>query len=187
MKRKLDILLAVLLVLTVSVPSTSEATLKPATKATAKPIKSPPPKWPPTGFVAKDGVYAKITRGEELLGVLSDPKTTLASEIKLCKIYACGAVIVAAEKACQWWEIHSVVYGPTSDVDTATVRYGTIKTIAKSTYSRELKTILLKSKEPLITGIYISGIKIMCQRGATIIPYPSSSYLPDPARLKTSG
>ncbi|CAB4787270.1 MAG: hypothetical protein F2734_01560 [Actinobacteria bacterium] len=186
MKRKLDILLAVLLILTVSVPSTSEATLKPATKATAKPIPSPTPLWPPTGFVAKDGVYAKIPTGKELTGVLS-AKTALASEVKLCKKYACGAVIVAAEKACQWWEIHSVVYGPTSDVDTATVRYGTIKTIAKSTYSRELKVILLISKEPLITGIYISGIKIMCQRGATIIPYPSSSYLPDPARLKTSG
>jgi hypothetical protein len=82
---------------------------------------------------------------------------------------------------------NGVVPGIDQYVDTATVRYGTIKTIAKSTYSRELKTILLKSKEPLITGIYISGIKIMCQRGATIIPYPSSSYLPDPARLKTSG
>jgi hypothetical protein len=183
MKRKLDIFLAALLIFTVSVPTTSEATSKPATKATAKPIKSPPPLWPPVGFVAKDGVYAKIPTGKELLGVLS-AKTTLASEVKLCKKYACGAVIVAAEKACQWWEIHSVVYGPTSEVETATVRYGSTKTIAKSTSSQEQKTILLISKEPLVSGVYISGITLMCQRGASIIPYPSNSYAPDSARIK---
>lgn len=175
MKRCLSALLSLLLLLGFFAPTQSFSAVKS--------IPSPPPKWPPSGFVAKDGVYAKIPTGKELIGVLS-AKTTLASEVKLCKKYACGAVIVAAEKACQWWEIHSSVYGPISDIDTATVRYGSIKTIAKSTFSRELKTILLISKEPLISGIYISGIKLMCQRGATIIPYPSNGYLPDPARLK---
>lgn len=183
MKERLTLLLSVVLILGFGTPSVSDASLKPAAKASAKPIPSQTPKWPPVGFVAKDGVYAKIPTGKELIGVLS-AKTTLASEVKLCKKYACGAVIVAAEKACQWWEIHSVVYGPTSDVDTTTVRYGSTKTIAKSTSSQEQKTILIISKELLVSGVYISGIRIMCQRGASIIPYPSNSYTPDSARIK---
>ena len=186
MKKHLRILFAISLIFGVIAGASGAAAVKPAAKATVKPIPSPPPKWPPDGFLTKDGVYAKIPTGKELVGVLS-AKTTLASEVKLCKKYACGAVIVAAEIACQWWEIHSVVYGPVSDVDTATIRYGTIKTISKSTYSKELKTILLISNEPLVSGVYISGIKLMCQRGATIIPYPSNTYAVNPDRRKTSG
>ena len=89
--------LSVFLSSTFLLMSNSEAK---TTKKTATPIPSPSPKWPPVGFIGKDGVFATIPTNKELIGILS-AKTTLSSDVKLCKQYACGAVTVAAEKSCQ--------------------------------------------------------------------------------------
>jgi hypothetical protein len=143
-------------------------------KKTATPIPSPPPKWPPVGFIGKDGVYATIPTNKELIGILS-AKTTLASDVKLCKQYACGAVTVAAEKSCQWWEVRSVIYRADGDNKVA---IGKLFTISKGTNAQEIKTILMVSREPLADGITVGGIRVFCQRGATIVPYPTNSYEP---------
>ena len=68
-------------------------------KKTPSPIPSPQPKWPPVGFKAVDGVYAKIPTTKELVGLLS-AKTTLQAIVKQCQQYACGAVVVAATNGC---------------------------------------------------------------------------------------
>ena len=144
------------------------------TKKTATPIPSPTPKWPPVGFIGKDGVYATIPTNKELIGILS-AKTTLASDVKLCKQYACGAVTVAAEKSCQWWEVRSVVYRAENEEKVAV---GKLLTISKGTSSQEIKTILMVSRELLDEGISVGGIRVFCQRGATIVPYPTNKYEP---------
>ena len=141
---------------------------------TATPIPSPPAQWPPIGFVGKDGVYATIPTNKELIGILS-AKTTLASDVKLCKQYACGAVTVAAEKSCQWWEVRSVIYRAEGENKVAV---GKLFTISKGSNGQEIKTILMVSREPLADGISVGGIRVFCQRGATIVPYPSNSYEP---------
>jgi hypothetical protein len=144
------------------------------TKKMATPIPSPTPAWPPVGFIGKDGVYATIPTNKELIGILS-AKTTLTSDVKLCKQYACGAVTVAAEKSCQWWEVRSVVYRAENDEKVAV---GKLLTISKGTSQQEIKTILMVSREPLAEGITVGGIRVFCQRGATIVPYPTNKYEP---------
>ena len=163
--------LSVFLSSTFLLMSNSEAK---TTKKTATPIPSPSPKWPPVGFIGKDGVFATIPTNKELIGILS-AKTTLASDVKLCKEYACGAVTVAAEKSCQWWEVRSVIYRADGENK---VDVGKLFTISKGTNAQEIKTILMVSREPLADGITVGGIRVFCQRGATIVPYPSNSYEP---------
>ena len=108
------------------------------TKKTATPIPSPTPAWPPVGFIGKDGVYATIPTNKELIGILS-AKTTLTSDVKLCKQYACGAVTVAAEKSCQWWEVRSVVYRAENE---GKVAVGKLLTIQKALARKKLKPYL---------------------------------------------
>lgn len=146
-----------------------------AAKPSAKPIPSPSPKWPPTGFFGKDGVYAQIPTGKVLLGVLS-AKSALATEVRSCETFACGAVIVASEKACIWWEISSVVYGPKDLADLTKIKYGKLKTVGPPTKSRELKTILLISKEPLVKNVIVSDIKLICHRSAGEVPLIGNTY-----------
>ncbi|MEY3093817.1 MAG: hypothetical protein RLZZ317_320, partial [Actinomycetota bacterium] len=67
-----------------SLPSASATEVKVVAKKTAKPIPSPSPKWPPTGFKGKDGVYAKVPTRKELIGLLS-AKRTLQSIVKNCE------------------------------------------------------------------------------------------------------
>jgi len=94
-----------------SMSSSSTTTKKPTkkpvkkkkkVKKTATPIPSPSPVWPPVGFTANAGIYAKIPTGKELLGLLS-AKVKLAADVKKCEKNACGAVVVAADIQCRWW------------------------------------------------------------------------------------
>ncbi len=175
--RELQIAIASLIVLIFSLSSVTYAhtARKPSAKPSAKPIPSPSPKWPPKGFFGKDGVYAQIPSKKVLLGVLS-AKSALAAEVRSCEIYACGAVIVASEKACLWWEISSVVYGPKDLVDLTKIKYGKLKTIGPKTKSRELKTILLISTEPLVKNVIVSDIKLICHRSAGEVPLLGNTY-----------
>jgi len=96
--------------------ATAKATVKPKPKPKPKPKKtarkspSPKPKWPPAGFAIESGVYAKVPTSKELIGILS-ARSTLASQVEACTKFVCGAVLVAAETGCRWWEVNSRVYG----------------------------------------------------------------------------
>ena len=187
-----------------SVSSKTTATKKPTkkpvkkkkkVKKTATPIPSPSPIWPPVGFTSKGGIYAKIPTGKELLGLLS-AKVKLADDVKKCEKNACGAVVVAADIQCRWWEIRSTV----SMIDPADpakkLLLGSLRTTYNSLSPKTYANILLISDEPLYlpaaidpatnqelapvvrTGISIGGISATCHKAATNESIPTSIYTP---------
>ena len=183
-----------------SVSSKTTATKKPVkkkkkVKKTATPIPSPSPIWPPVGFTTKGGIYAKIPTGKELLGLLS-AKVKLADDVKKCEKNACGAVVVAADIQCRWWEIRSAV----SMIDPADpakkLLLGSLRTTYNSLSPKTYANILLISDEPLYlpaaidpatnqelapvlrTGISIGGISATCHKAATNETIPTSIYTP---------
>ena len=137
-----------------SLPSASASEVKVVAKKTAKPIPSPSPKWPPTGFKGKDGVYAKVPTRKELIGLLS-AKRTLQSIVKNCEEFACGAVIAAAETGCAWWEVNSQVFR-TNIEDLNPEQLGTLITYAKGSAKKAQTTIFLVSSEELLPEVYLS-------------------------------
>ena len=148
-----------------SAKPTTTATTKPKPKPKPKPRKkvkvspSPKPKWPPVGFEYEAGIYAKIPTSKELVGVIS-AKGNLASQVAACSKFICGAVQVAAEPGCLWWEVNSKVYGRNKEP------IGALRTIAGQSLAREVKTILLISPEPLESLEYISSIEVVCHQEA---------------------
>ena len=187
-----------------SMSSSSTTTKKPTkkpvkkkkkVKKTATPIPSPSPVWPPVGFTANAGIYAKIPTGKELLGLLS-AKVKLAADVKKCETNACGAVVVAADIQCRWWEIRSTV----SMIDPADpakkLLLGNLRTTYNSLSPKTYANILLISDEPLYlpaaidpatnqelppvarTGILFGSISATCHKSATNETIPTSIYTP---------
>jgi hypothetical protein len=145
--------------------TTSKPTVKPKPKPKPKPRKkvkvspSPKPQWPPVDFEYASGIYAKIPTSKELVGVIS-AKGNLASQVAACSTFICGAVQVAAETGCVWWEVNSKVYAQNKDL------IGTLRTITGASLAREVKTILLISPEPIATSEYVSSIEVICHQEA---------------------
>ena len=143
--------------------STTKAVVKPKPKPKPRPRKkisvSPSPKavWPPTGFKPDSGIYAKVPTNKELIGVIS-AKGNLATQVEACKKFVCGAVQVAAEQGCLWWEIDSKVYAQNKDL------VGNLKSATGGSIAREVKTILLISPEPLESLEYIDSIEVVCHQ-----------------------
>ena len=157
--------------------ATSVATTKPKPKPKPKPKKrkkikltpSPKPKWPPAGFANQEGVYAKVPSKKELVGVIS-AKKNLAAQVEACTKFVCGAVQVASEPGCVWWEVNSRVFAPDKTA------IGTLQTIAESSKPKEIKTILLISPEPLESQEYVSNVQVVCHQEAKPADYPSVTF-----------
>jgi hypothetical protein len=187
-----------------SMSSSSTTTKKPTkkpvkkkkkVKKTATPIPSPSPIWPPVGFTTKGGIYAKIPTGKELLGLLS-AKVKLADDVKKCEKNACGAVVVAADIQCRWWEIRSTVSMIDPSDPAKKLLLGSLRTTYNSLSPKTYANILLISDEPLYlpvaidpatnqelapvarTGISIGGISATCHKAVTNETIPSSIYTP---------
>ena len=164
-------------------------------KKTATPIPSPSPVWPPVRFTENKGVYAKIPTGKEILGLIS-AKSGLAEDVQKCEGNACGAVIVAANFTCQWWEIKSTVMAPDPNDSKKQVLLGTLRTTYGLLKPKTYANILLISNEPLYTpgsldpatgvvgppvlrpGITVGNISAICHKSATDEKLPSNTYLP---------
>ena len=150
---------------TLTSTTTAKPTVKPKPKPKPKPRKkvkvspSPKPKWPPVGFEYEAGIYAKVPTSKELVGVIS-AKGNLASQVAACSKFICGAVQVAAEPGCVWWEVNSKVYAQNKDL------IGNLRTITGQSLAREVKTILLISPEPLESLEYVSSIEVVCHQEA---------------------
>ena len=181
--------------------STSKATKKPVkkkkkkVKKTATPIPSPSPIWPPVGFTSNKGIYAKIPNGKELLGLISAQKR-LAADVVKCESNACGAVIVAADYSCKWWEIKSTVSGTDLNEPNKKVLLGTLRTTYGSLSPNTYANILLISEEPLFlpqtiypvtqlpspatprAGIVVGNISATCHKSATDEKVPTNIYTP---------
>jgi hypothetical protein len=153
--------------------ATAKATVKPKPKPkpkkTARKSPSPKPKWPPAGFAIESGVYAKVPTSKELIGILS-ARSTLASQVEACTKFVCGAVLVAAETGCRWWEVNSRVYGQDRSV------IGSLQTISGASKPKEIKTIILVSPEPLESLEYITGIEVVCHQEEKPAGFPSVTF-----------
>jgi hypothetical protein len=187
-----------------SMSSSSATTKKPTkkpvkkkkkVKKTATPIPSPSPVWPPVGFTANAGIYAKIPTGKELLGLLS-AKVKLAADVKKCETNACGAVVVAADIQCRWWEIRSTVSMIDPSDPAKKLLLGSLRTTYNSLSPKTYANILLISDEPLYlpaaidpatnqelapvarTGISVGRISATCHKAATNETIPSNIYTP---------
>jgi hypothetical protein len=147
-----------------------------AAKKKPIPATSPKPVWPPKGFKEIDGVFAKVPSTKELIGHLS-AKRSLQRFLKDCEEFACGAVFVAAERSCTWWEVNSAVRKVNSNT-LAKERIGSLVTYAKGTDSREQGTIFLISKEPVDLSVSLGNIRVICHRETTNIPKPGNIYNP---------
>jgi hypothetical protein len=168
---------------------------KPVVKKTATPIPSPSPVWPPIKFTENKGVYAKIPTGKEILGLIS-AKVGLANDVQKCEKNACGAVIVAANYTCRWWEIKSSVLAPDINDPKKRVILGNLRTTYGLLSPKTYANILLISDEPIYTpgvidpatglvgdpvlrsGITVGNISAICHKADTDEKLPSNTYLP---------
>ena len=154
---------------TVSAKPTVKPKPKPKPKKPVRKSPSPKPTWPPNEFAFESGVYAKVPTSKELIGILS-ARTTLASQVEACTKFVCGAVLVASEPGCRWWEVNSRVFAPDKTV------IGSLQTIAGPSKPKEIKTILLISPEPLDSLEYITGIEVVCHQEEKPSGYPSVTF-----------
>ena len=185
-------------------PAVSSTTKKPTkkpvkkkkkVKKTATPIPSPSPVWPPIKFTSNKGIYAKIPTSKELLGLIS-AKAGLAEVVKKCESNACGAVIVAADYRCEWWEIKSTVYGVDPNDVSKKVTLGKLRTLYGPLSAQTYANIILVSDEPLYgpsvldpnsgqtvagparNGISVGGISAICHKSGTDEKFPANIYTP---------
>ena len=175
---------------TVSPKATAKATAKATKKAVVKkkPRKkvtitpSPKPKWPPSGFKANGDVYAKIPNAKELVGTASNSKILTAQlaqkvdGVAICEKYSCGAVQVASLDGCTWWEVNSKLVGETSATDKTLKTFGSIRTLAGKTTSKQITTILIISQEPLELRHVVTNISAICHKGPATEKIPSTTY-----------
>jgi hypothetical protein len=175
---------------TVSPKATAKATAKATKKAVVKkkPRKkvtitpSPKPKWPPSGFKANGDVYAKIPNAKELVGTASNSKILTAQlaqkvdGVAICEKYSCGAVQVAALDGCTWWEVNSKLVGETSATDKTLKTFGSIRTLAGKTTSKQITTILIISQEPLELRHVVTNISAICHKNPATEKIPSTTY-----------
>lgn len=183
-----------------SVKATAKATAKASPKATKKPstkkkpvkkkvvkkkkkrapkkvIPSPAANWPPAGFTQNGEVFAKIPTAAELQGEASNnfnvAKAFLRADLKDCSDFACGAVTVASETGCTWWEITSTFERIDLKTGKIEATLGTLRTISQGTKSKVTQSIMLiseiKHKDTdgkVLNNIKASGISVSCHHDA---------------------
>jgi hypothetical protein len=139
----------------------------PAKKKVAKLTPSPSPKWPPTGFktdpLGETKLYMKVPTAKELVGILS-AKSSLSSQIKSCTSFTCGAVLVASEIGCRWWQVTGTVIGATSAENRSTKTFGRVTTSVNKSNPKQIVTVLLVTTEPIGAGHIISNITADCNQ-----------------------
>jgi hypothetical protein len=171
---------------TVSPKATAKATKKavvkkkPRKKVTITP--SPKASWPPKGFKANGDVYAKIQNAKELVGtasnskILTDQLAQKVDGVAICEKYSCGAVQVASLDGCTWWEVNSKLVGETSATDKTLKTFGSIRTLASKTKSKQITTILIISQEPLELRHVVTNISAICHKNPATEKIPSTTY-----------
>jgi hypothetical protein len=148
-------------------------------KKVAKKLPSPSPKWPPVGFktdpLGETKLYLKVPNAKELVGLLS-AKSALASQVKSCTQFTCGAVLVAAETGCRWWRVTADVVGATSPENRTTKTFGKIVADVGRSAPQQVVTVLLVTTEPIGAGQIVSNINVDCNQGDPSGPLPNTDY-----------
>ena len=99
---------------------------------------------------------------EVLDAATTDTKLRKQLNTQICDKMTCGAVTVAAEAGCVWWEITGDVVGATSDTDKSIKKYGTVRSIFNGTISKEIKTFLIVSDQERKLQHQIVNIDAAC-------------------------
>ena len=161
---------------------TKKAPVKKAPVKKKKNVKlspSPSPKWPPAGFktdpLGETKMYLKVPNTKELIGILS-AKTALASQIKDCTKFTCGAVIVASEIGCRWWKVTGDVVGATSAEDRTLKTFGTVSVSVTRSAAKQLVTILMVTPELIGSGQIVTNISADCNQSEPSGPIPNTEY-----------
>ena len=156
-----------------------KAPVKKKKKKVVKLTPSPSPKWPPAGFktdpLGETKLYMKIPTAKELVGILS-AKTALSSQIKACTKFTCGAVLVASEIGCRWWQITGDVVGAISAENRTLKTFGKVTASVTASDPQKIVTILLITTEPIGSGHIISNISADCNQGDPTGPIPNTEY-----------
>jgi hypothetical protein len=140
---------------------------------------SPSPKWPPAGFktdaLGATKLYMKVPTAKELVGILS-AKTALSAQIKDCTKFTCGAVLVASEIGCRWWQVTADVVGATSLENRTLKTFGKITSSVAASTPQKIVTVLLVTTEPIGSGHILSNISADCNQGEPTGPVPLTEY-----------
>jgi hypothetical protein len=148
-------------------------------KKVAKKLPSPSPKWPPVGFktdpLDETKLYLKVPTAKELVGLLS-AKSTLASQVKSCTQFTCGAVLVASEIGCRWWRVTADVVGATSPENRTTKIFGKITADVGRSAAQQVVTVIMVTTEPIGAGQIVSNIKVDCNQGDPTGKIPNTDY-----------
>ena len=179
-----------------TVKATGKATPTAKTEATKKPVakkkkvvkkkkkkKLPPLQpvfcygktWPPTGFTPERDVFAKVPTKAELGCESSDNYTpgrdVLRTDLKKCDEFACGAVTVASEVGCIWWEVNSTFERIDLKTGKIEATLGTLRTVAPRTKPKVIQSIMLVSEikhkdsnGKILNNIKASGIEVICHQ-----------------------
>ena len=166
--------------------ATAKSTKKPAAKKKAvkkkkrapkKVVPSPAAVWPPKGFTQNGEVFAKIPTAAELQGEASNnfspAKVFLRADLRKCDEFACGAVTVASDVGCTWWEVNSTFERIDLKTGKIEATLGTLRTISQGTKAKDLQSIMLiseiKHKDAdgkVLNNIKASGIAVSCHHDA---------------------
>ena len=133
--------------------------------------------WPPSGFTQNGEVFAMIPTAAQLQCETSDnfapSKATLRADIKKCDDFACGAVTVASETGCTWWEVKSTFERIDLKTGKIEATLGTLRTVSQRTKPKAIQSIMLvseiKHKDAdgrVLNNIKASGLEVSCHHDA---------------------
>jgi hypothetical protein len=145
-----------------------------------KPVPSPSPKWPPINFYNDGDIYLKVAlTGKELTGVLAAAGKTsqVYKDSQTCASQVCGVIQVASASSC-YWEVDSVLYGPsTADAAKSVIR-GNLRTFIDRVAPKKVTTIFLITPEPIADTYRVSPVTAKCWTSTPPETIPSNSFTP---------
>jgi hypothetical protein len=133
--------------------------------------------WPPSGFTQNGEVFAKIPTASQLECESSDiytpAKVFLRADLRKCDEFACGAVTVASDARCTWWEVTSTFERIDLKTGKIEATLGTLRTVSQGTNAKTIQSIMLISgikhrdaDGKILNNIKASGIAVSCHHDA---------------------
>lgn len=133
--------------------------------------------WPPSDFTQNGEVFAKIPTATQLQCESSDnyapSKVILRADLQKCDEFACGAVAVASETGCTWWEVKSTFEQIDLKTGKIEATLGTLRTVSAKTKPKAIQSIMLISEikhrdaeGKVLNNIKASGLEVSCHHDA---------------------
>jgi hypothetical protein len=133
--------------------------------------------WPPSDFTQNGEVFAKIPTATQLQCESSDnyapSKVILRADLQKCDEFACGAVAVASETGCTWWEVKSTFEQIDLKTGKIEATLGTLRTVSAKTKPKVIQSIMLISEikhrdaeGKVLNNIKASGLEVSCHHDA---------------------